>query len=576
MSETPNAVSTYFETHFSKSDLAAIESIRQKWGWPEEDYYPRLQSWFLNFGKQDLQLALKMLRNVQYVSNKEFAQRIVGFKHQLIQYLSPIGATLSDVILVVPDERADSADRHAYDLIKSWGLENKQVVEASKLKAVMSAKSVLIFFNDTHGTGNQFLREVLPTIPKRKFKLAFLLAVTFAKKALQRFSRELPRKILIPDESVSTGADDIFTHSEFRRIKQLSKEVYPAHPLGYGDAGLVTFYEFQCPNNTLPLIWANGQNNAVNGKAKPWFPLREYLAKKEAAREPEPVEPPRRLDPELITKNCLAFPFSPKELAQIQAHIANWELVSEKFYKRAGTWFNNFTEEEKALALAVFLRTRYLNIKKTREQIKKMFEDIMTDILGAGGDLSDILIVTTGDEKNSVYHYLFEFIKEWGLEIDQICNIKALKPHTVIDKTLVLFYHTRPDGNFYFTPQGRGKSHAERIAELLPRAVYLAAYAIAPGAVKKFTRLYGRDHVLYHKEASEPISKLGPALLKQLAPIAADLLPGDKPRDHANELLVAYYFQCPDVSSPLLWMDRCGDKKRRPWKSLFQHIRIPA
>ena len=53
--------------------------------------------------------------------------------------------------------------------------------------------------------------------------------------------------------------------------------VYPKGALGYSNSGLLLAYSHQCPNNTLPIIWANGVNNEVDGKKGcPWNPLFEY------------------------------------------------------------------------------------------------------------------------------------------------------------------------------------------------------------------------------------------------------------------------------------------------------------
>ena len=47
-------------------------------------------------------------------------------------------------------------------------------------------------------------------------------------------------------------------------------------------------YSHQCPNNTLPIIWANGVNNGVDGKKGcPWNPLFEYKKTKKPTLKKE-------------------------------------------------------------------------------------------------------------------------------------------------------------------------------------------------------------------------------------------------------------------------------------------------
>ena len=66
--------------------------------------------------------------------------------------------------LWTPDGAADSADRHAYDVVKQWKLLRDQVYTVSELSERTFQDPVFVLFNDTHGTGNQFLMENLANI----------------------------------------------------------------------------------------------------------------------------------------------------------------------------------------------------------------------------------------------------------------------------------------------------------------------------------------------------------------------------------------------------------------------------
>src|SRR5262249_34829079 len=155
-----------------------------------------------------------------------------------------------------------------------------RVVELSRLPEHDVSQTLLVLFNDTHGSGNQFIREVWPAVDglQERPPAVFVAAVTIAKEAIKRFATQLPGVHVIPGMP-TPNARDLFSAETYARLKAIGERVYPKHPVGYGGTALLSAYYFQCPNNTLPLIWADGENNAVDGRAYPWFPLRRYHPK---------------------------------------------------------------------------------------------------------------------------------------------------------------------------------------------------------------------------------------------------------------------------------------------------------
>lgn len=549
--------------------LDELRKRRESWGLTVNDFYERIEAWFGNFLHCDQPLALKLLLNLQYYSEPDFRRGVENLQVQIKQYLFTTGGSLQDLRLVVPSSRGDSADRHAYDIIKAWGLNQAQVITVEELSQLES-QCVLVFFNDTHGTGNQFLREVFSKVKKENFKAIFVVAISIAAKALLRFNRELKGIRVLPDLPTPSVFDK-FTASEVRRLGELGTQVYPKHPFGYGDSGLLVSYYFQCPNNTLPLIWADSENNnnSVGGKAYPWKPLFPYRPKGKTTERPAIVQPPVETDPSLL--DC-KLEWTPEERQQIVNRIEEWGLTSPKFYKTAKNWFCNFKYKERKIALKIFLATSYLNISSVRSIILDFREKLMSDLGRVGGDMGDIILVTTGDEKSSVYHYVYEFIKVWNLSVDQVCSLDRLSPDRVIDKTLVFFYHTRADGKHF------EENHIDRLTKLAPRAVVFAAYAMSPKAKGRFYKfgLKSPSSVLYCEKTSRTISTLSKKHLKLISKIESKLQPKVPSSDPRKTFLNAYYFQCPASSSPLLWLEKKAKKKNRSWVPLFRKITMPS
>jgi hypothetical protein len=547
-----------------------LQRRRIAWGLDVKDFYHRIEAWFKNFQLGDQPLALKLMLNLQYLTESDFKREVSDWFVQIEQYLFTAGGSIQDLRLVLPSSRGDSADKHGYLISKAWNLPREQLVTVDQLSRV-DPGCVLVFFNDTHGTGNQFLREAFSRVKKENFKAVFVVAITIAERALLRFNHELKGIRVIPDTPTPSIFDE-FTAREVNRLRELGAMVYPKHPFGYGGAGLLVSYWFQCPNNTLPLIWASHalENNRVDGRCYPWTPLFPYLPKpKSATAPPEPDQPSEQAAPDLAALDG-KWQWSDSERADIVQRIAQWGLASDKFYRRVGAWFRNFGTDEREAALEIFVSTTYLDLAKVRNAIRDLRKELMTELGRVGGDLGDVILVTTGDENASVYHYMYEFMREWHLNVDQVCSLDKLGPDRVIDKTLVFFYHTRGSGLHF------EQHHMRKLEELAPRANVFAAYAMSEEAVSRFGKMETRspNRAMCCAGASRTVAKLTHETQQTIARIEKRL--ALQARMPERSFLTAYYFQCPADTSPLLWLEQAPDDGRDSWLPLFKRIELPT
>ena len=560
---------TAFLQDLDAHQLEELSKRREAWSMDARDFRDRLDAWFSNFQESDRALALKLLLKLRYFSKSDFGRAVDNQYSQIAQYLSKTGSTERDLRLVLPSDLGDSAGYHAYQLRKDWGLGDDQLITVDQLEGE-EPRCILVFFNDTHGTGNQFLREVFSKVSKDKFKAIFVVALTIAERALLRFKREMEGVRVLP-EAATPSVFDQFTYREVNRLRELGSQVYSKHPFGYGGAGLLVAYWFQCPNNTLPLIWADSKagNNQVDGKAFHWKPLFPYKPKP-ATTEPPVVNAPKLASPDPSLLDCDGV-WSTNELQQIIEHIASWGLTNAAFYETVGLWFRNFKVGERDAARTIFLATTYLDIAAIRSAICSLGKELMAKLNRVGGDMGDVILVTTGDEKNSVYHYMFEFMRQWHLSVDQVQSLERLTPDRVIDKTLVFFYHTRPSGKHF------ENHHAERLARLTPRANVFAAYAMTNDAKIRFSKLrVASPSDVCTEVASRTVDSLDAGVVDVVSRIEQELNPLAKPSDPSNTFLIAYYFQCPKDTSRLLWHEQKGTEQQRPWMPLFRHIVMPS
>lgn len=277
----------YFHDPFLRrldaQEKATIVERLQQWGLHTQPFAERLDNWFSNFDAlDDKRLALKVFLALKYYTPEAFTSRLRQLYGSIKHHLADTNNDPSDIVLVTPDGAGDSADRHAYDVVKQWNLPRQQIYTVSELSQKSFRDPVFVLFNDTHGTGNQFLREIWAELSQYGEHKIYVVAIAISEQALRCFREEMPRVHVIPYIPVES-ARSTFTGDECERLHQIGTRVYPKHPMGYGDAALLTAYYFQCPNNTLPIVWADGENNKVQGRSYNWNPLFPYIPKKEPA-----------------------------------------------------------------------------------------------------------------------------------------------------------------------------------------------------------------------------------------------------------------------------------------------------
>jgi hypothetical protein len=236
------------------------------------EFHGRFHAWLRNFKKPDYALALRVFLELDYYPDPRFETEL---RFQL-EALKREGIYLTGVKqnarLVLPDNVVDSAFRHAWLTSKIEGLDGKAVWELKDLNADNTQNLALVFINDTHGSGNQFIREVWGPLAKLGIspKQIIVVGIAIAYEAMERFQAE---GFQIFPEDTAKSALAVFSGNDLARLEELGAALYPKHPLGYGDNALLVAYQFQCPNNTLPIIWASGSADY------PWKPLFPYRGK---------------------------------------------------------------------------------------------------------------------------------------------------------------------------------------------------------------------------------------------------------------------------------------------------------
>ncbi|URK88554.1 hypothetical protein LP421_15960 [Rhizobium sp. RCAM05350] len=379
------------------------------------------------------------------------------------------------------------------------------------------------------------------------------------------------RGVIIPNASPSKSADLILSGEEWERVKRLGSQVYPKYPVGFGDAALLVAYHFQCPNNTLPLIWADGENNKTGGSCYPWKPLFPYRPKPKGPTAKSTRKKTETLGALDFSK--LSLELSDKEKSEVEAHAV--ELISSQVGKRLNiiNWLNNFKTEEKELALKLLGRHKHCDLPTTRRFIHELGHRVSAELAPFGSDMGDVLLVTTGSEQESTYHYVFEFMREWHLEFRQVVDIEQLNATSALDRHLVFFYHTRPPGREFFEAKEAlgGKAYFDLVEEAKPISTLLCSFAEAPGFKMIFDQQSTEDTLVTRVSIPEPSRSINLNLgedFEGYSQLISDIFGSQFRYPPAEHLLVSYYFKTPEITSPFIWY--AGEAGGgRAWVPLF-------
>lgn len=270
-----------FLRHYLKENEEEVSLRLHDWEL-DYDFLSTLDRWFGNFSYEDKDIALKVFRFIDYFGPQRWQARLGELFVSIKRHLHDADLSIDQLIVVTPPGAGDSSHRHAYDIAKAWHMPREQVMSISDLPARAMSRRALVLFNDTHGSGRQFMDEVWPALDSLPGTPAtiFLTAIALGREAYDLFVASLPSHVKLLPDSPTLSASDSFTANELSRVERLGQRIYPKHPLGFGGTALLTAYYFQCPNNSLPLIWADGRNNLMSGfPSYPWSPLFAYRPK---------------------------------------------------------------------------------------------------------------------------------------------------------------------------------------------------------------------------------------------------------------------------------------------------------
>ena len=240
-----------------------------------------IESWLLMFEDDERDVAIKLLSNTKYYSQKD----INGFFKILHgKFVRAIGQkSLKHICFLGIGGASKSGQMMLYLYRTVNGLSASHFQNLSTLPPFAGKGiQVLAFVDDFIGTGQQvtkFWHEELKG--QRGIEKAYLYClVLFAfQRAVEYVQAQTPFKVICVellderDRAFSSKCVIFSNDEERRRAEEICRwhgqVLCPQHPLGYDNSQALVAFEYQTPNNSLPILWSN---------ARGWIPIFERKA----------------------------------------------------------------------------------------------------------------------------------------------------------------------------------------------------------------------------------------------------------------------------------------------------------
>lgn len=268
----------------------------------------QVRAWLKQFGDfTNQRLMFKILQGLKFYSD-DLIRAKMGEAHGivrrgLIRRIEAGKRKRGDILVSYLDAPGKSGGgKYAKLYADENGIYYANVVERSKLAEVVSHKNALqaiVFIDDLIGTGRS-AQDYLQRLAKESGQVLrdadlniYFIAVTGFQDGLARVERtvdecNLPIKVHICDPLDSSAKcfdessrilPDVSERSRAMKIAyEHGASIVKSNPLGYGDCQTCIVFPDSCPNNSLPILWAEADEPLWRPLFKRPMPRRQIVA----------------------------------------------------------------------------------------------------------------------------------------------------------------------------------------------------------------------------------------------------------------------------------------------------------
>lgn len=226
----------------------------------------KIRRWSAQFGGNNQQLVLKILRNIQYYSGTTIRQMVEELVESVCRHLQ---LTSREKILFVPiGEPFDASSIMARALSGCKGIRPTQIKHQRDLADIPKKPTIraIVLLDIFSGTGEQINDWWTSTetllLPWADKSVRLILGILVLNHEAVRTLKVVPVdklhiSYLSKKYNVLSGKSKAFLTAEKNLIKKFCKKTgcSSEYLYGRGKCGLLVVFRHGCPNNSLPILW---------------------------------------------------------------------------------------------------------------------------------------------------------------------------------------------------------------------------------------------------------------------------------------------------------------------------------
>lgn len=249
-----------------------IEKVMNEWGVEAARRGSRkeeIQKWLHNFDVDQIPFACLLMEKVKYYSYHDMLKMVESLSVKITRILNSKNEL--DTVLFFPLGKGSnsSGGRFLYKYSKELGFDEKEFLNGD---FTLYDDHPIVFIDDIIGSGHQAVEFYEEHKLKERTAATYYIALLGTEVGIKYIEESKTFTGVFIAESLS-AQDMAFTEESSvfgehkDRLKTIceywGKKIYPRWPLGYNnDSSLVVFAD-TVPDNTLPVIWASNDNEAV-------------------------------------------------------------------------------------------------------------------------------------------------------------------------------------------------------------------------------------------------------------------------------------------------------------------------
>jgi len=265
-----------------EDQLSVVSAIVSKWPQDVDVTPDRVIEWILQFDEQDFDLAMRVIKNLNVIGQKDIDRGLRVAFSKLSRKAIQKGAKISsrNTLFAAMGDVGKSGAMISYHFRMNTEVSEENFLGPDTLPYITEGKiENIVLIDDIIGTGKQAEKEinsVATDLLPLGVKNIFVLSVCGMRDAIDKIEEQTKAFTFSAFEYSSldtiSSMDSAFYSDVpydarerlMNRVGEYGKIAYPRGPLGFGGVGGLLVFPYNTPNTSLPILWSDTNE---------WIPL---------------------------------------------------------------------------------------------------------------------------------------------------------------------------------------------------------------------------------------------------------------------------------------------------------------